>query len=338
MATARGPTAGGPWGAPAEWLAYARDVAFLDGAALSDHSWQLAPAEWAELVAATDAAEAPGRFATLSAMEVNVVGHEVVYLRDGQQLAGAGIRGGAATIWEETDLGHRSAALKPPPRSWVRDQGVLVVPHTSLHPTMGARLPHRRLGPLGLLEVYSAHGSSMERGGWRDVGSTGARGTSVLELLQRGEQFGFLAAGDSHDGRPGTSLWGTWSGGLTAVRSGTVDRPGLWEGLRARGTVASSGRRVHADATLSGHPIGAPAEVGGLRYRVADSVPPVRIVLHRDGRPEVALPPLLPGEWGEVRVEGSFRTLHLEVVLHDEERLWLSPWLQSAPATSGSAR
>jgi hypothetical protein len=173
----------------------------------------------------------------------------------------------------------------------------------------------------------------MERGGWRSVGNTQERGgSSVLELLQDGEQLGFLAAGDSHDGRPGTSTWGPWPGGLTAVRSPTLDRSGLWEGLVQHRTVASSARRVHADATLSGRPFGTHAEPGRLRYRVADSEAPLRLLLYRDGRLEAELTVPTPGEWAEFTVEDSFRSLHLEVVLHDGERLWLSPWLGQEPA------
>lgn len=318
------------WRGPKAWLEHARDVAFLDAASLSEHSWQLSPEEWAELVAATDGAQVPGRFATLPAMEVNVVGHEVAYLRDPSLLAGAGVGEGATTIWQETDLGQKSAALSPAPRDWVRDEHVLVVPHTSLHGAMGSDLPSARLGRLSLIEVYSAHGSSMERGGWRAVEtSRWEPGTSVLELLERGERLGFLAAGDSHDGRPGTTAWGGWPGGLTALRLSKLDRPGLWEALQERATVATSGRRVHADARLQGKPVGSSSGPGSLRYRVGDVAAPQQVLLYRDGRMERSLPRPVPGSWAETTVEGDFRSLHLEVVLHDGERAWLSPWFGS---------
>ncbi|MEE2828290.1 MAG: hypothetical protein VX498_03800 [Myxococcota bacterium] len=330
------------WRDPAAWFQHARDTAFLDVVSLTEHAWQLTREEWAELVTATDAAQVPGRFVTLPALEVNVVGHEVAYLRDAEALAGAGAAGGAMTIWEETDLRRQPSVFQPQPRDWVRGEGVLVVPHTSLHHSMGAALPDDRLGPLALVEVYSAHGSSMERGGWRSVAPKGGgrggwtlqgpvRQSSVLELLQEGEQIGFIAAGDSHDGRPGTSVWGGQRGGLTALRLPSLGRAEVWEGLRARRTVASSGRRVHVDAQLGGQIFGQEAAPGILRYRVADLVSPARIILYRDGRPERDLPIPGPAVWAETPVGGTFGTLHLEVVLHDDERLWISPWFGTSP-------
>jgi len=319
------------WSAPEPWFQHARDVAFLDAAALSEHAWQLTAVEWDQLRQATLAASVPGRFAALSAMETNVVGHEVAYLRNPSRLDG-GVASGATTIWQETDLGRPTGDFRPRPSDWARDEDVLMVPHTTLDPGMGADLPSRRLGTLRLVEIYSAHGSSAERGGWRALPSPSREPrTSVAELLAAGEQVGFLAAGDSHDGRPGTTRWGGRRGGLTAVRAERLDPDALWLALRDRATVATSGRRVHADASLSGRAIGQTAPPGLLRYRVADVAPPRHIWLVRDGLTRREVPAASPGEWGQVTVTDPFRSLHLEVELHDGERVWLSPWFGRAP-------
>ena len=79
--------------------------------------------------------------------------------------------------------------------------------------------------------------------------------------------------------------------------------------------------RIRASFTTFCRPFGSHAEPGILRYRVADSEAPLRLLLHRDGRLEAELPVPAPGAWAEFTVEGSFRSLHLEVVLHDAERL-----------------
>jgi hypothetical protein len=315
------------WRDPDPWFAHARDVAFLDAAALSEHTWQLTADEWARLRAATDAASVPGRFAALHGLETNVVGHEVAFLRDPSLLDGGGVGPGATTIWEETDLGRRSAAVDPSPRRWASAEGVLSVPHTTLDPSMGADLPHRRLPGLRLVEVYSAHGSSVDRGGWRSMRDSDAEPrASVHELLRRGVPVGFLAAGDSHDGRPGTTRWGAVPGGLTAVRAAALTSEAIWDAMHARATVASSRRRVHAEATLAGQRVGRTSTPGVLRDRVADAAPPAAMHLVRDGvREQVPLSPA-PGAWAEVPVRASFRSLHLEIELRDGERLWLSPW------------
>ena len=68
-------------GVPAAYYRYARDVAGLDFAALTDHDDMLDDAEWAESKRVTNSFDEPGRFSTLLAYEWThwVHGHRCVY-------------------------------------------------------------------------------------------------------------------------------------------------------------------------------------------------------------------------------------------------------------------
>ena len=280
------------WSSPERWYEHARDVAFLDAAALSEHDWQLDEGEWAALLAATAAAHDPPAFVSVPAVEINRVGHEVAYFFDPSVLPPSALaQGGATTLWAETDMGQRTARLAPPLEPLLSGEDVELVTHSSLAPSMGTAFPFERAPPsASVIELYSAHGSnecrSCPRSAWHPRAPGQGDWGSVRDALAAGYRLGFLAAGDSHDGRPGGSRWGAHSGGLGAVYWEEASRAGLQDALRSRRVYGTTGPRALVDFEVDGVGMGGvvpAAPEHRLRFRVLDAQPILGVTLVRDG-------------------------------------------------------
>ena len=105
-----------------------------------------------------------------------------------------------------------------------------------------------------VLEIFSSHGASEaddapypydENMGFRNGASTARAG------LMAGHRFGFQAGTDSHDGYPGH-----YGHGRVGVLADGAGRAHLYEALRARRTIASTGPNVELTCELDGAGIG----------------------------------------------------------------------------------
>lgn len=324
------------WGTPSGWYRHARDVAFLDAASLSEHDWQLDPGEYRQLLAAAEAAHDPPAFVTVPSFEINRLGHEVAYAFDpGRLPPDAVARDGARTLWAETDIGYPTARLDPAVEDLLAGLGdaVEVVTHSSLSPSMGTAFPLKKEHPRWhVIEVYSAHGSSecvdCPRSAWHAPlpDHTAGHG-SVRDAIAAGYRLGFLAAGDSHDGRPGTSRWGGHPGGLGGVYWSEPSRAGLQDAFVRRSLYGTTGRRTIVEFEVDGVPMGGVAPTASshrLRFRVVDAAPVESVTLVRDGV-EWATVPGAPG-WQEVEdPEGGAGSYYLRAQLTDGHLAWSSP-------------
>ncbi|KKL09834.1 hypothetical protein LCGC14_2561900, partial [marine sediment metagenome] len=183
---------------------FARDVAGLDFAALSEHYAScITPEVWLKRMAvATRKFYRPGRFATLHGIESGTYqGHHNYYLRSDDPLDLHDRRDKPRSTQDVMDFYHSRA------------RRVLVVPHhlALLQPVdwlLRDRDYHR------LVEVYSNHGSSEEPGPWwrapsyRGSGnnykdSGGLPGHTWRDGLAMGRRVGAIGSGDSHSARPG---------------------------------------------------------------------------------------------------------------------------------------
>lgn len=221
-------------GTPEDAWRYARDVAGLDGAAVTDHDhWGIGfvdrtPNVESELRGAA-ATWDDASFAAYFGWEWTswTWGHRHVI----EVQPGAPLIGGLDVATPEA-LFERLASFD-----------VLVVPHH----TAGGPVPldPRWMGPSAMepaIEVVSVHGSSESDDAWgRIYGWT--EGATARALLARHGPRGFLGAGDSHDGHPGLAHLAGGSGGLTAVWTTARDRVGIAAAIRARRTVATNGAR-----------------------------------------------------------------------------------------------
>jgi len=314
-------------GTPEDYYRYARDVAALDVAALTDHDhWGLpfldeTPANWERIEEATRSFHAPGRFVTLLGYEWTswVWGHRhVLHFED------------TATLRSSFDERYDS-----PPELWAALRGAPVL--TFAHHSAGNPVatdwriaPDPELEPL--TEIVSVHGSSESFDTpWPVRGML--QGNTVRDALSRGYRLGLLGSGDSHDGHPGlVQLAERSSGGLAGIYAEELTRESVLAALRARRTFATNGARIVLDATLDGRPMGSALPAGAegrLQLQVAapGELEAVELVTGEgvvsrhpaEGKRSLALESTLPafqsGEW-----------LYVRVLQRDQGAAWSSPF------------
>ncbi len=185
---------------PEELYAFARDEAFLDVCALTDHTEALSQTQWRYFTEVTNQFNAPGRFATLVAGEWTsmVHGHRNYYYR-----------GDAGPMfscrnpqYEKLDDFFAAA----------RAAGALVVPHHSANTQMGVDWSHGHAPDIErLVEIHSVWGNSERPAGeGNEFAIQFCRGETpgrhVRDALKRGYRLGIIGSGDTHDGRPGLSV------------------------------------------------------------------------------------------------------------------------------------
>jgi hypothetical protein len=223
-----------------------------------------------------------------------------------------------------------------------------------------------------LVEIYSEHGSSecldleADHCSWSlKTSSEYEERGAVQSALARGWRLGFTAGTDSHDGRPGsvadmqpsctanfsdtdgdgivdTPRCHDYTGGLTGVlHQGALTREGLFAGLRARNTLATSGPRaplrvaaLGADGAvyLPGDDLPQSAMPATLQWALDEALAEVDASLAavdvidaggqvlevlEQGSGSLGLD-LAPGELAYLRVRVIWQ--------EDEHRLWVSPF------------
>jgi hypothetical protein len=319
-------------GSPEDWWAYARRVAGLDAAALTDHDhWgqpflDAAPALWERLHAAALAAHEDGRFVALVAYEWTnwLHGHRhVVSFED------------RLPLLSSVDPAHES-----PRQLWdaLAGRDVLTFAHHSAGGPVATNwsfAPDPRLEPV--TEVTSVHGSSEAHDSPLRIYDF-TPGNSVRDALAAGYRLGFIGSGDGHDGHAGLSHLASpaGTGGLAAILAEDCTRAAVLEALRSRRCYATSGPRIVLRAALDGQPMGSEVAPGTrtLVVYAAGAAALERLVLVRGGgpaevldaggEPELSaaftLADLRPGEFAYVRVEQQ-----------DGHAAWSSPFFVGPP-------
>ncbi len=204
---------------------------------------------WPKLLAAQAAADAGGELTTLPSYEW----HSMRYGDHNCYAASAELPLLDANTPAELEAKLRAAGVDP-----------LVLPHHIGYASGWRGIDwsvfDARRSPV--LEIYSSHGASEaddapypydENMGFRNGASTARAG------LMAGHRFGFQAGTDSHDGYPGH-----YGHGRVGVLADGVGRAQLYEALRARRTIASTGPNLELGFELGGAGIGA-----SVRRRVA---------------------------------------------------------------------
>jgi hypothetical protein len=327
-------------GTAEEYLRYARDVAALDVAALTDHDhWGMVPLDaspenWRVIREETERFHAPGRFVTLLGYEWTswIHGHRHLLYFDG----------------EGPLLSSLDPSYETPQRLWQALEGRAAL--TFAHHSAGGPIavnwaipPDPRFEPV--TEIASVHGSSESPDTPSPIYDAVA-GNWVRDALARGYRLGFVGSGDSHDGHPGLAHLASPTGGLAAILCEERTREAVLAALRARRTYATNGPRILLRGALGPHPMGTVARVAQgasldepLFVHAIGTGPIARVELVRsgevvdgvdvEGRLEVALErpveDLRAGEYVYVRV-----------VQEDGGAAWSSPvFLEAAAPEAG---
>jgi len=314
-------------GTPEDIYTYARDVAALDVAALTDHDhWgtpflDASPDMWREIRNQTRRFHEPGRFVTFLGYEWTnwVHGHRhVLYPGD------------AGEVLSALDRAYDTPALL-----WraLRGTGAITVAHHSAGEPVATNwsfAPDPEIETVA--EIVSVHGSSEAADSPHPV--RGARdGNWVRDALDLGYRLGFIGSGDGHDGHPGLAQLGARTGGLTGILSEDLTREGVLRAIREHRTYATSGPRIFLDARLGPFDMGAvvPAgdEVLPLTVRVVGTDDVARVDIVRSGQVVDSVTGAANGEVDFERPIGSLRSgdyLYVRVIQADGTMAWSSPF------------
>ncbi|RIL00870.1 MAG: hypothetical protein DCC71_18355 [Proteobacteria bacterium] len=323
-------------GHPEDYLRYARDVAALDVAALTDHDhwgtpfFDASPERWKQTQELTERYYAPGRFVTVLGFEWTnwTYGHRhVLYFdRSGDLLSSV------------------DAETETPQALWesLRGREAMTIAHHSAGGPVAIDWsipPDPVLEPV--TEIASAHGSSEAPDTQYPIYDA-IPGNWVRDQLAKHYVFGFVGSGDGHDGHPGLAHLGSpYGGGLAGIIAESRTREAVLEALRARRTFATNGPRMLLRVSLGGRRMGEAASLADLAaaaaahadvelvVQVVGTAPIAKVdVVHNrsvaqsydaEGRREVmvrwAVPPLDTGDFVYVRA-----------VQQDGGAAWSSPW------------
>ncbi|NOZ20395.1 MAG: CehA/McbA family metallohydrolase [Planctomycetes bacterium] len=319
---------------PEELYSFARDEAFLDIFAISDHTEPLTDRQWDYFVNVTNDFNTPGEYVTLVGLEWtnSKIGHRNVYYP-----------GSAGPILRSND--PTQSSLDEVYRVAQRE-GALVIPHHSANVTMGVNwdLGHDPEVER-LVEIYSIWGNSersASAGNTRPIRtSKGERdGQHVLDALGRGYRFGFIGGGDIHDGRPGDELHSRqnppeqypllWRQGIMGVWAPKLTREAIFEALWNRRVFATTNVRMFLTFHVCGQPMGSETTHSGPRsieVHAASEVPIAKVEIVKNGHDAfVTEPGECEVQWAEEDPDADSEAwYYVRVTRTDGEMAWSSP-------------
>jgi hypothetical protein len=328
---------------PEELYKFAREEAFLDVFAISDHSESISDRQWEYFVGVTNDYNDPGSFVTLIGQEWthHELGHRNIYYV-GQH--GPILR---ATAPSELSELYTSA----------RQHRALVVPHHSANTTMGVDWTRGHDPQVErLVEIYSVWGNSEkpeDRGNPRPIRNQGGEkaGQHVVDALRLGYRFGFVGGGDIHDGRPGDELHtlqrqpatyrNLYRQGISGIWATDLTREAIFQALWDRRVYATSNVRVILTFSIAGRPMGSEVRESGMlpiQIFVASEVPIAEVTLVKNGQDQQSVRPretTVKWELEDRAAPGTF--YYVRVIRDDGELAWSSPiWIQKRGSTAGS--
>jgi Protein of unknown function (DUF3604) len=239
---------------PEELYAFARDEAFLDFGAISDHMEAVTDRQWDYFQMVTNDYNQPGRFVSLIGQEWTGFkpGHRNIYYR-----------GDGGPLISSTDARYNTLEKLWQAADKIAETGeqVLLIPHHTSNRVMGCDWS------LGwnpkyenAVEMYSVWGSSEcheDEGNIRPIKSSKGevKGQHVRDALKLGYRFGFVGGGDIHDGRPGDCLDGhpnakvLYPSGLTAVMVPELTRENVFDAMKNNHSYAATCSRIFLNVT-----------------------------------------------------------------------------------------
>ncbi|MGC9317178.1 MAG: DUF3604 domain-containing protein [Armatimonadota bacterium] len=269
-------------------LTWARDVAGVHFASVTDHDLKLADREWEETIAACDELTEEGRFVAFPGYEwgdsgglAMNYGHRHVVYRSGEAAGG----GQVPLLRCREQPTHTAPGLYAGLREAVNVEDVLAVPHHTARGGGNTWMNWDYFDPEleRCCEVYSIWGSSERMGEPYPIryiatggyfGTAEARGHHLQDGLARGYRFGFTAGSEAHDGRPARPLIHgrdliaeselLWPPGITGVWAEGLSGDSVFDALRARRCYGTTGARIIVRFSLGEAVMGEEVPAGDL--------------------------------------------------------------------------
>lgn len=333
-------------GSPADYFAYARDIAKLDFVIVTDHDfgnappWRMPKENWKATQAAVEAANIEGRFAAIAGYEwtsqpkywsgfSNGIGSERLF-------AGPPRFYNHKNVYFTNQVDYlfsaKDTAFQTPDllAAAVRAAGGLIQnnhPSTDAEgreqfdydPTWASVIANTEM----LADTIRYRGKTYRVNGER----------VVRKFLARGGKTGFVGGTDSHEGKPDAR---------TAVLASSLTRVGIFEALGHRRNYAVSHARIVLDFRINGHFMGEEVQMAGkprLAVTVQGTARIREIVVVRDG---AVCHRRTPGresarfDWVDKAFQGaSCYYVRVTQADHDENgnpsRAWSSPIWVSKP-------
>lgn len=322
-------------GDPEDVYRYARDVARLDVAAITDHDhWGYQPLDadapaWRRILDLNRERTKPGVFVTFPGYEWThwTHGHRhVLFAREED-----------AVIFSTADK-----ACDHPLELWrqLGDRDCVTISHHC----GGGPIPtfwkycDAKYEPV--VEMVSVHGVSEMTGHPRCIYSPVESGM-VQTALARGYRLGMIGSGDTHDGHPGLGAPGQRAG-LAGIWAKALTREAILEALRARRVYATTGcrgiLRFHSGKTAMGGVLRLddPSEPRTFSISVvADAAPVQSVTLVKNNDPVVTVPGagfIQTIEWRDEAPARRGDYYYARIAQEDNEWMWSSPiWIEVAP-------
>lgn len=326
---------------PEELYAFARDEAFLDICALSDHSEGITDAQWEYFTDVTNRHNQSGRFVTLIGGEWTSMpyGHRNYYYRGDR---GPIFRSLNPRL-QHLDQFHAAA----------RRHRALVIPHHPANATMGVDWSKGHDPEIErLVEIHSVWGNSERLAAHgnpfpiRFLGGEKA-GQHVVDALQRGYRLGFIGGGDIHDGRPGDELHQRQEQlesyrrlhrqGVMGVWARELTREAIFDALWRRRVYATMNHRAWLRFSINGQPMGSELRADGrlsIHIEAASDCPIQRIALVRGDGDDAQIhePNELTASWQTTEPPPPSPTwYYVRLTRRDGLLAWSSPiWVEKA--------
>ena len=222
-----------------DYFTFARDYAFIDIAGHQGNDFQVTDEFWETVNRTTREFHQPGRFVTFP----------------GYEWSGNTPLGGDRNVYfaaEGGRISRSSTELLPGNHSIYQDSPTAAALFERLREQKGPQ-PFVFAHVGGRYADVSTHDSDLELA--MEIHSAwGTFEWLVEDALGRGYRVGICANSDGHKGRPGASYPGASTfgshGGLTCVLAQDLDRPSVFEALRARHFYATTGNRCLVDVQL----------------------------------------------------------------------------------------
>lgn len=226
-----------------EHFRFMRDVANIDFGTHQGNDFMVSNEDWAETCRVSRDFNRDGEMVAFLGYEWSgdsSIGGDrnVIFLDDDQP-----IRRSSHSLLSDlsdidTDLPHVTDV-----HAFYAGKRVMIVPHVGGRPS---DLTWHSPGLEPVIEIHSGHGTNE----W-----------FLFDALERGYRVGVTSGSDDVMCRPGANYPGfadgrNTRGGITAVYATALTREALFDAIRARRTVASTGERIALWVEADGHPLG----------------------------------------------------------------------------------